>query len=54
MCCPHGQAYLQNPEFDYDDYIADPYYEVPGWVCQDHTYQPYQPEMIDSGALGRR
>ena len=43
MCCPHGQAYLDNPDFDYDD-LDSPYK-----ICQDAKIGEYEPQIIENG-----
>ena len=44
MCCPHGQAYLDNPDFDYDD-LDSPYK-----ICQDAKIGEYEPRIIENGS----
>ena len=49
MCCPHGQAYLANPDFDYDLYLEDDTYDVPKEVCQDVKIGEFEPQISESG-----
>ena len=43
MCCPHGQAYMDNPDYDYDDDTS------PYKVCQDLNIGEFEPQIIESG-----
>ena len=43
MCCPHGQAYLDNPDFDYYDD------DSPFKICQDAKIGEYDPQIIENG-----
>ena len=49
MCCPHGQAYLDNPEFDFDLYNSDDTYNVPFKTCQVEKIGEFEPQIIEGG-----
>ena len=49
MCCPHGHAYIDNPDYDYDLYLSDDTYDVPPQICQDENVGEYEPHIIENG-----
>ena len=48
LCCPHGEAFLANPDFDYTDYTK------PAFTCQQEQQAgTFRPEVRDFALIGR-